>query len=64
MNEEYGYYDEYEDSEDYDSGKLDGVHRSWYENGQLKIETTYKDGKFISAKCWDEDGKVIKCPDW
>ena len=27
-------------------------------------ETTYKDGKLISEKCWDEDGNEMDCPRW
>ena len=30
-------------------------------NGQKKDEQTYKDGKVISSKCWDEDGNEIEC---
>jgi antitoxin component YwqK of YwqJK toxin-antitoxin module len=29
-----------------------------YENGQKKYETTWKDGKWISRKEWNEDGSV------
>ena len=29
----------------YKDGKYDGLHRGWYENGQLKSECNYKDGK-------------------
>ena len=39
----------------------DGLQTQWYENGQKKAEINYKDGKGISSKCWDEDGKVINC---
>ena len=28
-----------------DNGKLDGIYREYYENGQLKLECTYKDGQ-------------------
>ena len=33
----------------------------WHENGQKKEERTFKDGKFISSKCWDEDGNDCEC---
>jgi antitoxin component YwqK of YwqJK toxin-antitoxin module len=37
---------------------MDGLVTSWYENGQKKIEGTWKDGKLISFKKWNEDGSV------
>ena len=45
----------------YKDGKLDGLHKSWYENGQLMNEHIYKDGNCVNAKCWDEDGNEIIC---
>jgi antitoxin component YwqK of YwqJK toxin-antitoxin module len=30
----------------------------WYENGKKEKERTYKDGKEISSKYWNEDGSV------
>ena len=36
----------------------DGVHISYYENGQKMYENTYDDGKLISEKKWNEDGSV------
>ena len=36
----------------------DGLYTNWYENGQKKDELTYKDGKLISEKYWNEDGSV------
>ena len=42
-------------------GKKDGLFRDWYKNGQLKYEKNYKDGKAISKKCWDEEGKEKTC---
>jgi hypothetical protein len=38
--------------------KRDGLFTSWYENGQKWSEVTYKDGKEISKKEWNEDGSV------
>ena len=32
----------------------------WYENGQMKFEVTFKSGKEVSLKKWDEDGSVKK----
>jgi antitoxin component YwqK of YwqJK toxin-antitoxin module len=42
----------------YKNGKLDGLVTNWYENGQKETEGTYKDGKLISRKDWNEDGSV------
>ena len=39
-------------------GKRNGLWTGWYENGQKWVETTYKDGKGISSKRWNEDGSV------
>ena len=47
--------------DNYKDGKLEGLCRYWHENGQLKWEDNYKDGNRISAKCFDEDGNLIKC---
>jgi antitoxin component YwqK of YwqJK toxin-antitoxin module len=42
-------------------GKRDGKDTVWYKNGQKLKEVTYKDGKEISALCWDEDGNDKEC---
>ena len=42
-------------------GKPDGLSTNWYENGQKKEESTHKDGKLISDKCWHEDGNECEC---
>jgi antitoxin component YwqK of YwqJK toxin-antitoxin module len=39
----------------------EGVVRSWYYNGQLEYEHSYKNGEIIFEKCWDEDGNEIEC---
>ena len=36
----------------------DGLLTRYYENGQKSFEGTYKNGKFISGKYWNEDGSV------
>ena len=36
----------------------DTITEEWYENGQKSSENTYKDGKWISEKEWNEDGSV------
>ena len=41
--------------------KKDGLYTTWYENGQKKDETTYKDGNLVTATVWKPNGE--KCPD-
>ena len=45
----------------YSNGKIDGLCRDWKYNGQLFMETEYKDGVFISEKCIDDSGDIIDC---
>ena len=60
----YIFYDSWENfgqkskEEDYLDGILDRLYTEWYENGQMKFEGTFKDGKLISSKEWNEDGSV------
>ena len=42
----------------YKDGELDGLQTWWYENGQKEKERTFKDGKWISIKKWNENGSV------
>ena len=43
----------------YKGGKLEGVYKSWFENGQLKQDHIYKDGKLEGvAKWWFENGQL------
>ena len=42
----------------------DGIWKMYFENGQLDVEIHYNNGKIISRKCWDEDGKEIKCEEY
>ena len=44
----------------YKDGKEDGKWKFWYENGKSG-EATFKDGEFITAECWDEDGNEMDC---
>ena len=37
--------------------KLDGLWTMWYENGQMREEGTYKDGKEIESTSWYENGQ-------
>ena len=58
----YIFYDSWENfgqkskEEDYLDGILDRSYTEWYENGQMKFEGTFKDGKLISKKEWNFDG--------
>ena len=38
------------------NGKLDGLSRGWYANGQLQWESHFRNGRLIRVKEWDEDG--------
>ena len=42
-------------------GKPDGLWTEWYENGQKKSESYYKDGKMIkgSLKFWNSKGEPV-----
>jgi antitoxin component YwqK of YwqJK toxin-antitoxin module len=42
----------------YKDGKKDGLHRGWYENGQLMFEFNYKNGKRTLYKEWYENGRL------
>ena len=46
---------------DYKDGEKDALWTGWYVNGQKEIEATFKYGKIISSKCWDEDGNECEC---
>lgn len=43
----------------YKDNKLDGVSKSFHENGMLRRYKNYVAGKFISGKCFDENGKQV-----
>ena len=43
----------------YQDGKLHGISRIWYENGNLAEETIYEEGVLISKTSWDENGIII-----
>ena len=40
-------------------GKWHGLRSTWYENGQKKEELKFKEGRIISTRRWDENGKTI-----
>ena len=43
----------------YRNGVLHGVSKVYYCNGQLQGEKTYAEGKLLSEKEWNEEGKLI-----
>ena len=45
------------------SSDYTGIFKSWYVNGQLKEETTYKDGKIDKLdRSWNENGQLrVEC---
>jgi len=45
-------------AKEYKNGKLHGSAKTWWENGNLESEAIYNEGKRISYKRWNEDGKV------
>ena len=50
----YNYKREYKD------GIQVGVETGWYVSGKKRIELVFKNGKAISMKQWDADGKEIR----
>jgi len=40
------------------NGKLEGVISSWYENGQIQIEETWKNGIRVKSFVWSKDGRM------
>ena len=50
-------YNKFGDLGLYIDGKRNGLHKEWYESGQLKYETNFNDGKLNGLyKEWYEDG--------
>ncbi len=42
----------------YDNGKVEGLDRIWYTNGQLYKELVYQNNKVVSERQWNEDGSI------
>lgn len=40
--------------------RREGIERSWYENGKLFTEVEYRANRAIWAKCWSDEGCLIK----
>ena len=51
-------------STSYKDGKLDGVFRTWFENGQISSEDSYKDGSVTLSKLWYENGHQLAETSW
>ena len=51
-------------STSYKDGKLDGVFRTWFENGQISSEDSYKDGSVTLSKLWRENGHQLAETSW
>ncbi|MDG1363724.1 MAG: toxin-antitoxin system YwqK family antitoxin [Akkermansiaceae bacterium] len=43
-----------------ESGSPNGTNTAWYDNGQKQHVSTYKNGKLISSKVWNEKGKLTE----
>ena len=50
----------WEAEENWKDGKMDGLWLKWHKNGQKAGEANFEDGKIVSQKDWDEEGKLIE----
>ena len=56
---------EFGDNGKYINGKKDGIHKKWYEDGQLEIEINFKDGKWDGIfKEWYENNQIKQEGNW
>lgn len=44
----------------YIKGKQEGIQTRYYENGTIKRNENFKNGKFVDGKCFNEDGAEIE----
>jgi len=45
--------------------KKNGIHKTYYKNGQLEYETNFKDGEEDEVrKYWEEDGQLRSKTKW
>ena len=52
-------YCNYGDIGRYINGKIDGVHRAWYDNGQIRLEVNCNEGIPIGlSKGWHKNGQI------
>lgn len=49
--------DQLESEIDYSTNKLNGEYKTYWKNGVLKRNDHYKNGEFISGKCYSHEGK-------
>ena len=49
----------------FSSGKSDSLHQSWYDNGQLRSQLHYQQGRLIRVDgFWDQEGKSLDIGDF
>ena len=48
----------------YNNGKKEGVFIFYFKNGNKKSEGVYDYLGNIEKRCWDENGKPVKCLDF
>ena len=44
------------------NGKLNGRVKFYYDSGDIRMNSLWKNGKLISIKCWDVIGNLEECP--
>ena len=44
----------------FDKGMLAGTGSKWWENGQIREEEYWSNGKFMGRRLWDEAGRLIR----
>ena len=42
------------------AGKVEGLGRTWHENGQMRCQAIAKRGITVKEDCWDENGVADK----
>ena len=55
-------YSEFGENGRYINGKKDGIHKEWYESGQIKSELEFEKGKSVFkkyTKYWYDDGQLM-----
>lgn len=46
-------------TENYKNGELNGSLTAFHENGQIRRQDRFKNGKFVTGQIWDEEGKKL-----
>ena len=44
----------------FDKGILSGIKSKWWENGNIREEEYWSEGKFHGRRLWDENGRMIR----